>query len=584
MRVFLSILIALMFSLKATAARPSSSRPQILKYSQIMKLSKTKRIRYLRQLAKLLVLMEKQQAKYEVASTEFEDLKEQVAMLIRLSNLMPEAAAAGTEYRSIGKWGPKSVADLNKTVPVWNPKIGPSGKFECLPADKVRFLVELGSCVIKTEGSIEYHHRMFDIPCPEGSHELFLRRWVQNHKYCISNASWNQLSPEVQSNLTADRLFKVREFKGLGEVETRTYMTTGKKLAPSPLALALAASSPASAKAAEEGKKALKAEAAAKLAEASVTPVTPAAATETLGEKTSPLPSEGSNETPAEVTAEAAPGDAAAGETAAGDTAAGDTPSDVSGETPGDATNVQPASVAGTCAPPEPEQCSKLSASEEKEMIAKFKKSQASGECIRGGFFGKYEGNKYRRGRCLKSKASYASRLQARACPKNTEICNPVLFCYGFDAKDANDPAKSIFRPGPTCAHVSQTFTADCESNFRKFIDGQPRTVGGQEGVVLRACDPATDVKNIPFYDEYNQLIEETKKSYDRLCGAVSEFKAKFCTECNVIRAHLAQANCEATGTSAPLPSPADGKTEPSSPLPEPSTPATTEGGASSTQ
>jgi hypothetical protein len=60
-------------------------KPQLLKYSQIMRLSKTKRITYLRRIGHLLVMLERPQAKFESA-----DARE---ILKQFAAFLPEAYA-----------------------------------------------------------------------------------------------------------------------------------------------------------------------------------------------------------------------------------------------------------------------------------------------------------------------------------------------------------------------------------------------------------------------------------------------------------------------------------------------------------
>jgi hypothetical protein len=179
-------------------------------------------------------------------------------------------------------------------------------------------------------------------------------------------------------------------------------------------------------------------------------------------------------------------------------------------------------------------------------MINAFKSSSANNECIRGGFFGRYKGNSYSRGHCEIDPAAIAEMNKALGedaanCKTGAELCNPVLFCWGYDKTD-----KSGFRLGKICSTVNQTFTANCEADYQDHIDTTKDHQIGSETVKYRACDPANDLKGLKFQDSYNNLIEQTKAAYERLCGGVAEFKAKFCSECNVIRSHIAKANCEA--------------------------------------
>lgn len=479
MRVLVSSLLTALFCSSAFATPPKPAHPQLLRYGELMRLSKEKRIAYLGEIRKLLVMLERPQAKYEVASTSVEDLKEQMAYLIRMADVLPQAAA-------------DVAVAAGDILPTWNPsRYGGAGGFECLPRDKASWVPELGACALKSNGTYEHHSLFGDTSCPEGSQELYLNNWVRDHKYCISQASWQQLGPANQERLNNRRLFSSSTFSGKSEAEARRIINA---------------------------------------------PVTASTPGNTSVESTNP----------AQAVIDASPRRVNPLQNAV-DTASG---------------RAARAAAGKQCDAPMPEACPVLSPAEEQAVIDRFKNSSAGSECIRGGFFGHYEGNKYRKGKCERDSAKYSNLVQGMKCKdKGTELCNPVVFCYGFDDKQGD---KQEFKPGLLCTKVSQTFTADCEKSFREDkVSGKPKALvdakkqpildadGNPKSVTYRACDPATDVKLGTFQDEYTAMIEETKKSYDRLCAGSSEFKGKFCNECNAISAHIAKANCAASAQTA---------------------------------
>src|SRR5438128_1956136 len=140
MRILITALLLALLSSACLQAVALAPDVQLLKYSEIMRLSKPKRMEYLSQISQLLILLEKQQAKYETAANRTEELQEQIALLMRLGALMPEAAAEDGDLSQIA---PKFNAGAN----------GGSGAYECSGNSKVKYIAGFGGCTMAVGGN-----------------------------------------------------------------------------------------------------------------------------------------------------------------------------------------------------------------------------------------------------------------------------------------------------------------------------------------------------------------------------------------------------------------------------------------------
>jgi hypothetical protein len=92
MRFIFAILMG--FAVQAVQAAQPGFHGQILSYKEIVRMKPSVRREYFRDLARLVSLMEKSEKQFDIASnSSLEQLKEQVAMMMRLFDVLPEASA-----------------------------------------------------------------------------------------------------------------------------------------------------------------------------------------------------------------------------------------------------------------------------------------------------------------------------------------------------------------------------------------------------------------------------------------------------------------------------------------------------------
>ena len=113
MRMILGLLLILGARPAAPAEGPREVRTDLLTYAEMMQLNPEKRVEYVRDLGRLLALMEKQfEGKYDNASVaEVRERHGQVAMLLRLLGAPTEAEAA-TDWKALDPMNPGRAAEL----------------------------------------------------------------------------------------------------------------------------------------------------------------------------------------------------------------------------------------------------------------------------------------------------------------------------------------------------------------------------------------------------------------------------------------------------------------------------------------
>jgi hypothetical protein len=487
------LLILLATSLTAFAATPARPAPRLLNYREVMLLSKEKRVNYLRQMAGLLALMEKTQHRYEIAG-DYGRLRDEVALLIRAASLWPEAAAASSSTSDI-------VASI---TPVWNEK---TKTWTCSHPTLARFDSRAGTCVVIYSG--EHNAPTSDWErgsCPRGSHTVtsYTTNWYWSHVYdlCVPQASWDRLPGSRRLALSTTYDFLPEDyFSGKSRDE----------------ALAVIGDAPA------------------KPARLAVDNVTGAG----IGTGVTNADAASADAT---ASGEAKPAEAKPG----GDEAKAAAKDDAK------------------CAPPSPNlACRHLDGPTREVLVAQFRKSATGGECISGGFFSKYRGGVNRRGGCIVPRA-FPDEKSSTRCEGGRAMCNPLVFCLGVDLsyKDKGGADVKGFLPENICVPINQDITSNCERQYQarigqtldaaklqKEMAKRPDLLEIAKTQKARVCDPATDVKNLPFQDEYDKLVADLSANYNRLCAGDSGFQALFCTECGIIGRHIFSMRRQATGS-----------------------------------
>ncbi len=582
MRLALSLIVTLM-TIATTVEAKSKGREfdgRLITYQQFMLLTQPKRIQYLKDLRKILVLMEKTQSRYEVASNDgsMYQLKEQIASFLKMAEFLPAASA---------EEGPQPVTPplplgQRANVPVFSPG---TGAWECL-APGHQFDPQLGTCVLTNTGTTG-RERLVDHtdPCPS-SHIVIPNAGMPTRR-CVPLESFQALSrarrKAIASGSPEGRLpsnyfegenaeFGRQFTHGGGVYDDNGIKTQGTK--------------PGDGTAVTQGPPAPPAD----------PPVIPPA----------------------------------------GPPAA--TPGDVSG--PAAAAPVAPAAPAAPVAPApstckfEALSCQELNPRQRQSLIDRFRKDRNANMCVAGGYFtSKNQRPQRGKGSCelvteFKSSATAAPKKcgkekDASGVMRDTAMCNPAVFCVGLkinaqarnkmkaDMTAANGPRrqaalaekqKQLGRAltpaeidevtgglvdaqlksveGSTeniqtltyCAPKSQTMTKSCDSILKDHLEGR-RGVPGYTGPGFEytQCDPSK-IKGFALQNEWDDLAKKTLDQYKAICkGATTNanFRALFCEECNVIGERIFAANQRAVGTGcsdaspAPAARPAPGSSEP---------------------
>jgi hypothetical protein len=484
------LLILLATSLTVYARTPARPAPRLLNYREVMLLSKEKRVNYLRQMAGLLTLMEKTQHRYEIAG-DYGHLRDEVALLIRAASLWPEAAAATASSRDI----------VASVTPVWNEKTKSWG---CSQSTLARFDSQAGTCVITYSGAGNAVTSDWERgTCPQGSRAVtsYTTNWYWSHVYdlCVPQASWDRLPQARQLALSTTYDFLPQDyFNGKSREEALTVIG----LEP-----------------AKPVRQAVDNKTGVGIGAGTVT------STGTVAGTSEAKPAEAK---PASDEAKAADGNDA------------------------------------KCAAPEPNlTCRHLDGPTRDVLVARFRKSASGGECISGGFFSKYRGGVNRRGGCIVPRA-FPDEKSSNRCDGGRAMCNPLVFCLGVDLsyKDKGGADVKGFLPENICVPINQDITSNCEQQYQarighpldaakleKDMAKRPDLLAIAKAQKARVCDPATDVKNLPFQDEYDKLVADLSANYKRLCAGDSGFQALFCTECGIIGRHIFSMRRQAIGS-----------------------------------
>ncbi len=489
----------------------------VLTYRELMRLSPKKRSTYLRDMRKLLVMLENRQGKFEVAGLEAELFREQIASLIRAFEFMPQVHADPPSARAAAAGRPSWVEGrgwvCNQTGLVFNARIG--------------------TCVL---GTPEAAFEIFgDDPCPAGSQKvpdpgyaLFDSYWV-----CVPRASWDQLTPARQENVRTKRWLPIGFFKGKDQAQT----------------VAEVAGRPASTSGGVQPR-----------ADDTV-PVTSGTADNTIpGPAGSPL------QGPDDVIREQRAAAALANTNAPAEPAMA-------------SEDAMCAEGAFTCQDiydlkaADPNSEAYLAASAAVNLF-RADRTPGSNVCIWGGFFSSYPGPEKRRGTCSPVRSFPAGR--ASVCGANETLCNPVLFCLATDVGDGvKVPQQKCVPYGRT---VGFDITRRCNIWYEQVrTSGTSEVVrNGQtfSNVPTTTCDPGVDVKfnnDVGLQEEWANMKATMDQQFTKWCmpqTGSANFQALFCSECKVMAAIRARAvgGCAGSTTAPVVDQPI--AAEPSVPMP----------------
>lgn len=546
MRWLIALLAGVVISLpafagpKKKAAAPhrvkSEFKIKFLSYNQLVALPEKKRMAYIRDIAKLMVRMERMNSRYEVASNgmTLEELKERFAALEQWVALLPKASAEEEEYVRRPRQNNRSSGVL-----MWD-----GSQFVC--GDGYEVELAIPGC-LKINGATT----MFSIsqresddsykPCGEDKEIAHPDPSAgRSMRGCMSVAGFNKLPAERRAAIESlernpeRRIWynPVQVIRATPEWQRQlAFGTTESQGAANNSAIAGDSS------AAAPGAPA-----------ASTAPAAPAA------------PSEG----PSEVAAAPVPA-APLGMSPESAAAAAGTPPP-SAATPAPA----PAPAAKVEPPPEDPKVEKcmpepLSCEEPKddagkkakaEAIARFRKTAKFGDvdanmCIAGGFMSKYRTASKQAGTC-EPKTIFGQALKKPAkCDPGEVMCNPALFCHTTTGKDKD--GKEVKSPKWFCISKKKArdgqWTAACAAKYNDRIT-KKGAIKEAPDQVAEACDPTKVNLPTALKEEWDGLVNSLKEMVNVWCaGSAQDFQVLFCRECEIIKAHVYKSMQLATGS-----------------------------------
>ena len=179
---------------KADAAvqAPSLFTGELLTYEQLIELPKEKRMSYLKSMVDLLATMESFNDQYLVSgNSTLREFREQVAQLIQMMNVMPEASA--DEFGNV----PPPAPSVGNIIPVLN-----GDKWTCGPGAVFDYSVR--ACLTTNWfGSTRYSPKgkagLLGSTCPPETQQV--PHYAPRSVACIPKANWNLISPERRAGI-----------------------------------------------------------------------------------------------------------------------------------------------------------------------------------------------------------------------------------------------------------------------------------------------------------------------------------------------------------------------------------------------
>lgn len=198
---------------KKTAAKRKKNlfHGQIYSYDMLMRLPQAKRVQYMKDLAAIVAKMEAAEKKHLVAKHSVEDFKEQVATLMKMMAVMPQAEAQGVAEAELDR------QNVVNAIPAWNEE---KKKMDCAVPGTI-YSWALRACVTTQPSGLfgrSLTHYYTAGTCPSGTkavksnnRRLSLSGWVY-YDECITQASWDR-SP-YKTELAAGTRFKYGDATG----------------------------------------------------------------------------------------------------------------------------------------------------------------------------------------------------------------------------------------------------------------------------------------------------------------------------------------------------------------------------------
>jgi len=205
---------ALAKSKKSKPAPAPKFSGELLSYSQLMALTKPKRMAYIEGVVEILILMENFNSKYTTAQrSKMQKVREQFAGLLQMVRLFPEAFAED---------GPGTEAiDFSKIVPNYN---GQNNEWSC-PAGAV-FEYAFGACLVKDP---KYGYTYFEGECPKGTKQV--PHILKGTNACIPETNWTLIPPERQQAIEKTNLPPPSQLR-VAPPEQQAQMILGTQSAP----------------------------------------------------------------------------------------------------------------------------------------------------------------------------------------------------------------------------------------------------------------------------------------------------------------------------------------------------------------
>lgn len=485
MRFILWSIFAMMIPSAFAASNGSSL---ILSWERFSALKPAQRMAYLNELREIVVMMDKAEAKYELASNDsIEQLKEFVASIELMDSIVPTVEAE------------------ESTGPYWSDEEFQKSRVGWYCTDPATvFDQRAGTCVYArpwfNENLTTYSQAE---ECPSGATAVRGYGLNTDKFICIPSGSWKVLTPERQAALKNGRFLDSGALEGkdrtaslyvLREQESKN--TFNYKPA--------------------EGNQT----GAADVADSSAKK--PADVT--------PADSQGADKTPGAGDNKGKSPDTKQGAT---------TPADRQEDKP--RPEVPAASPSASCEAPQ-WKCSaqKLSNQEKEKLIKDFRSNPAPGSniCIYGGFFSRYQTSQKKKGTCLPVDRFPEEAAKAKCAKQNGIVCNPLLFCSGV-AQKSGEVSPKIF-----CVPKSADATKRCEAKFSERVGGS--SSGRKAGNRFAACDPAKVNLPKPYLKEqWTQMTDGVVQKFKAWCMGDKGFEALFCNECNTIAQRLHKMNID---------------------------------------
>lgn len=574
MRLMIALLAGVVISLpsfaaqrkKAATPKPAAHKKvkskfevKFLTFSQLSALPKAKRMEYVRDIAKLIVMMERTNSRFEVADNgmSLEDLKYKFAIMQQWLAILPEAEAR--EYTRTRQAEGNGVLSYS------------GGNYHCGTGYEVDLSIP-GCLKVNEDGTTMFSSldlrrgkcsgQQIPHPDPNSVSENMV------YKGCMTSAGFGMLSSERREAVLAstpdrDAFLDPNAFLRSTR-ESQMQMAYGGHNGQPP-----GASDEAD----------------------NVAPAgTPAAAAPAPGMSNAQVEEAINNAVrppaPAAAVAEAAPAPAAA---PAAEPAAAAAPAPAAVAAPAPAV-VAPAPAApapaAAAAPaaedpkadaciPEATSCEgiDLNSDATKKAISLFRKAAkwktsdgteiSSNICISGGFPAKYTTGSKIAGTCRGPQ-----KWGPANCKAEEVVCNPVLFCH-----TAKNPAGED-QPQWFCVEKKKAegggnnpqYTAACAAEYKlrlskenqysfavptgkKDKDGKDIKVSKKtDAQMAQACDP-TKINVGGFQNEWDNMVAALKQLSDEWCGKHDAFKALFCRECQIVTNHIYAMNKKATGS-----------------------------------